>query len=754
VDVLFFGESPGREEVKEGHAFVGPAGQRMRELIEYEIPDKTCVLDNICPRFLNGAKPMAKEMKEFESYRKVSIAKHRPRVICLLGKDATKAFGIKGKPVGNVGRIVQWKGYNVVLSIHPSYTLRSPEKIDLFKDVFRSIKRMLTRQTVAKIRRIQDYPELVKFLDRTAKKPCAFDLETSSLDPKDGRILCCSITVPNMETAWVGLYHPESWHKDIPYWMAKLCKWWGKGSRIIQNAKFELAWMREAQRECGLYGSQVSGQPKNPFEVFVKDPTIIYDTMIQSWLINENSPKNLNWQVVQTLNRKPYWQGIPEGGGFSEVPLEVLGTYCGNDTWHTMALHNHQQKILTTDQIKLADELFTPLAKILVQMEEAGIKIDVATLDKLRKSQRAKATRLNKRAESLFPGVNFGSPTQMRELLFKKLKLKSGTWTKGGAKKRPVKSTDADVLANLCEQEPNLKRILEANKAESVLTRILIPWKEKHITDEGFIHTNFNVAATTTGRLSSSNPNMQNPQRGESVERRCMVSRFKGGKLVQLDYSQHEYRIQGAVADDQEILKIFRQGLDPHRVTTDDITARGVTINRATGKNINFAVLFEITGKGLYRKYGIPSALGNKLIKLWYAAHPKVVEFHKDLEKQMRERGWVENVFGMRRHLDDPSNGHERRQAYNFPVQGPAVLICFLSMIEIQKWLDKRPRLRSLIIHQMHDDVILDCPMREVKQVAPAAKKIMEHVDLSYWVGKRPWSKVPLAVDVKIGDHL
>lgn len=744
-DVLFFGESPGREEMEQGTAFVGPSGRHLVEIIEGLIPGVSCVLDNVCPLYLNGGKPKKKELDYYADYRAQAVARFQPKVVVALGAIALKGLSIKASPTKHCGGIFK-SGVGgckvpVIASIHPAYILRDPTHIGLWQRVFAAIQSCLRPQRSSNVRtdvRRIDLPgELLSCLRLCEKKLCAFDLETSSLDPKEGHVLCCAIC-DGKKTIWVPLFYKDTderlaqqWTRAQNLWQ-DICSWWPRGPRVVHNMKFELSWMRH-------WGCS--------------DPPIVYDTMLQAWLLDENAPKGLDHLVTSELGHPPYWLDLPKEGSYADLPLETLGRYNALDAKYTYELFQLQRSKLGKVRIKLADELLSPLAGLLGRMEERGVYVNLKRLEATTKRMRGLATRRLSTMESAFPGINFGSPKQMRGLVFGKLGLKPISYTDGGRSGKQSPSVKGEVLEKLAKQEPRLAKLAEARKIKSLIHRVLEPWSEA-MDDKDLIHTTFGLGNVVTGRLSSSKPNLQNIDRISAVipwkgtQRTCLTSRFKNGVIVQLDQKQGELRVQAAVAGDDKFLDAFRCGADPHQLTADELGC-----DRDKAKHVNFSIIYLITGHGLREQYGISEREGNSLIERWYEHHPKVRDYQEQCFAQVKKEGYVESIFGWRRHLSDMEDGHERSQAVNFPIQNACVVITYLGMLAVERMLQANG-CKSLLIHQVHDSIVLDCPRNEAKKIAKEAKRLCENLDLKPWVGKRLRSPIPLGIDVKMGDHL
>ena len=678
------------------------------------------MLDNVCPEWMKGGKPNIKILREYEKYRLSRIAATRPRVIVLLGMDAFKAFGVKGGAVKSCGLIKQVNGIPVVLSIHPAFALRDKKQWPLFEYVFRSIKVLLGREAKYRIvqvlstgNRVRDQATFQDFLHRLAKKPCAFDLETYPMHPP-GKILCASIADGKM-SYWIPLQHPESWGRVAEERLKLICQWWPKGPRIVQHLKMEVEWMRSL------------GCP---------DPKELYDTMLQSWLLDENSPNNLDHQTVQVLQRKPYWLDLPETDDYSTIPLKILGPYNANDAGTTFELNTLQRKTMTPEMRRLADDLTTPLAKEFLKLEQSGVCIDPKGMTRLSKRLLWKGTIQLEAWEEKF-GANPASAKQMRHLLFTKWRLRPIAFTKG--KKAKV---DEPTIAKLVEKEPRLEGLTVAKKTRNLVRKIdpLIELADEH----NLVHTSFNLGNVVTGRPSSSNPNLFNIDR-KGPQKKHLVSRFTGGSILQFDYSQHELRCGATIVGCSAMLDTFAKGVDIHQRTCDIFASHGVRTVRDRAKNCNFAVIYECVAETLFREYGIPRKEGGLLIRTWNEAYPEFMEAHEVWWNEMCTFGNVESIFGWRRRKGD------RRQTCNFPIQNPAFLILALALIEAMKFI---ATMRCHLILPIYDSLIFDAPSREVARLEKHIPRIMLGVNYRKFTKGRLKQEIPLAVDVKKGEHL
>ena len=763
VDVLFFGEGPGAEEIKQGRAFVGPSGEIMGSLIGKELSGQRVCLDNVYPEDSLGAgvKPRKKDLLEFYEYVQERIKTHHPKVIVALGNVALQGLGVERPKITQLcGRVVEGdtNGVLLIASIHPAFALRDSKQLDRFRGVFAAVRLNLREQTKTPgIHRVDD-PVQWKFL-LPKDKLCAFDIETSSLDPSKGRLLTAAVSWINAKhrpyTMWTSFYHKD-YDRFGDEKLKALLDWWPKGPRVCHNAKFELRWMH-------ALGS-------------TQDPTVLHDTMMQAWLLDENEPHGLDHLAIKYLKVPPWWLEMPTSGSYADADLDTLGVYNAHDALYTLNIHKHQRLRMGPDLQLLADKHLNPLVKVLAKMEERGLYCGEGPLAKVCSRMKGVKSRLVKKIHTIWPDLNIRSHPQVRKLCFTDLRLTPVRYTKGGKSKRRLASTDADSLEALGQIEPRLKPLAELRSAESLLSRVLEPWVRDLVDENHLIHTSYGT--TVTGRLTSYDPNMQNiDRRGESYkwkgcQRDALVSRYPGGKIIQADYSQHELRTYAAVAGDEFFLKVFKNPkADVHTETAGELK-----IERTIAKNVNFSILYVITPEGLREKYGIEYETGKATIAAWHKKHPWLKHLYLKACEDLLQQGYVENIFGWRRRLENLEASkpaiqnflralkggseefyyecsHEIRAVINFLIQGPAALITNWALMEVEKSCGSG-KYDSLVVHQIHDSIVVDSRSGRANAVAKQVVKIMEKLDLTPYTGHRLRNRIPLKAEVKIGSSL
>lgn len=738
VDVLFLGESPGEEEAEKGEAFVGRSGKLLRDIISSELRGRCVVLDNAVPEYLGRDSSMGsychpgiKTIRSYDQYVHDTIRRHRPRAVVALGKVALQALGQPGTRIlSRAGDIFKFNGTACVSGVHPAYVLRNLTEMHLLETTFNSLRAVLGRSRRETIGVHRNLGDLSLWLRKVSHLPCGFDIETSTFDPHSGSILTVAIST-GRETYWIPIHHAEGRDRYSERRLQYIAEWWPRGPRVVQNLKFELAWMRSSQAAV----ASRSGDTRGACAALrgAGDPPRCYDTMLQAWLINENLPKSLNWLVINRLKKKPYWSDI-DYDKMDELPLDTVGEYNALDALYCMKLHDLQWEMLTPKQRDLHDRVLIPMAKLLCSMEHRGLRVDLKSLDGfIKRTERELANGLDD-IEATFPGLNINSPAQMQRLLFGKLQLEPLRRT---STDRP--SSDAKTVEHLSKQEPRLAGIVAVRQIKRQLSTGLLPIRK--LQRKGYIHTSFNFGDVVTGRLGSRNPNLQNIKR-DAPYKKAFISRFKSGKIVQVDYKQHELRVMAAVAGEESLLRAFRADRDVHQVTADELR-----ISRHEGKTLNLALIYGMGVGRLVDETGWEWSKAASFRKRWLCKYATIPELWEKIRQAVQRDGYIENMFGRRRHFDDTEveDIHAIKQSYNFPIQSAAVEIVYHAMIDMEDHITSAGW-RSVLVHQEHDKVIFDCPSREVNKVIRMARQIMCAV-------KTP-IPIPLGVDVKVKEHL
>lgn len=745
-DVLFWSEAPGTEESQTGMAFVGPAGRLMQTLIEAELPGAKVRLDHVCPEWLYGRKPHKPQYEYYAERAQEIIRQCSPKVMVLLGEHPYRFFAVPPpiQPTRRNGETLTVKDVPSVLSVHPAYVLRSPKEISKLRMVFAVVKSLL-RRPEKNDALIVSGADLAQRLKDCAKDEVAFDIETTSLNPDTCDLLTASFTLSDGSTFVAPFFHPQS-PGSVQSNLKALKKWWAQGPRIVHNAKFECHFMQ-----------RLTGQM----------PDKLTDTMLLGFLDDENKPRGLDDLAVRHCKARPWWTDIK--GSFSEIPLNKLAGYNAKDTEYTHKLNRVIRSRLTAEQQKVHDEILMPVTKVLVLMEQRGLKVDLDLMETNHRQLDRMIQQRKRVVQQEFPGLNVRSSLQMQELLFSRLGLKPIRKTKKG---NP--SADEETITHYAQTVPQLKTLGEMRLLQSLKSRIYEAWEE-HI-DDGYIHGSMDLGIAVNFRLACNNPNLQNMERVPDEEtkegawlrklspRKLIHSRHKDGCLLQLDYSANQLRLMATVANVKPMIEAFEKGVDVHeltRVKLEPILRKHV--ERRIAKNANFTLLFEGTEYALYLKYGIPKTEGRELKEAWYKAYPEIPAYHQWTEQFIRKHQYIENCFGTRRHLPlmkgrgkevDKHNRAMFRQGCNYPISSPEALLIYMAMIEIE---EEVPHDQGELILQVHDSLVLDCPsVKAAKKAAPLCQAIMirQGQECRKFTRGRLDRPIPLKVDVKIGETL
>ncbi len=580
---------------------------------------------------------------------------------------------------------------------------------------------------------------LVAVLERAAR--FSFDTETTSLDPLRADLVGLSFAVQSGEAWYVPVGHrylgaPEQLPADrVLERLRPLLEDPGK-LKIAQNAKYDLLVLRRA-------GVAVRGAD--------------FDTMVASYLANPAAKSHgMDNLALELLGRKTISYSEVAGSGrnqicFSEVEVEKAVAYAAEDADVTLQLAEKLEPMVAEGgQGTLFREVEMPLVAILADMEWQGVRVDPAVLAGLSREIEEKLAALEKEIHALAgTSFNVASPKQIGEVLFEQLKLPRGKKTKTGW------STDVEVLQKLAEDHEIAARILD-HRSLSKLKGTYTDALPKLIHPQtGRIHTSFNQTVTATGRLSSSEPNLQNiPIRTEEGRRiREAFIPADGNLLLSADYSQVELRILAHLAEEEVLRESFARGEDIHRRTASEIFGVFPEMvsaeQRRQAKTINFGVLYGMGAFSLGKSLGIERKQAEGFIKAYFERLPRVAAFLEEKREEARRNKYVETILGRRCAVPeiDSKNPNVRsyaeRNAINYPIQGSAADIIKVAMIRIFARL-RRENLNARMVLQVHDELVFDVPAAEIEQVKVLVKEEMEGAVAL---------KVPLDVEVGVGGN-
>ncbi len=572
----------------------------------------------------------------------------------------------------------------------------------------------------------------------------AFDLETDGLDTLTANIVGISFAVAPGEAAYLPVAHdyldaPQQLDRDAVLAQLKPLLEDPDASKVGQNLKYDRGVLKN-------YDIELAG--------------IKYDTMLESYILNSVVGKHdMDSLSARWLNHKTITFEEIAGKGknqltFNQIALEQAAHYAAEDADVTLQLHLKMWPELEKEAgpKKVFEQIEMPLLKVISRVERNGVLIDQAILAQHSKELTSRLAELELKAHELAgEPFNLSSTKQLQVILFEKQGIKPTKKTPGGAP-----STSEEVLAELALDYPLPKVILEhrgLSKLKSTYTDKL-PLMINPVS--GRVHTSYHQAVTATGRLSSTDPNLQNiPVRNDEGRRiRQAFVAGKGNRIVAADYSQIELRIMAHLSQDKGLLDAFSQGEDIHRATASEVF--GVPLSKVTGeqrrsaKAINFGLIYGMSAFGLSRQLNIGAGEAKKYMDLYFERYPGVLRYMENTRQLAASNGYVETLDGRRLWLPDikSSNAIRRkaaeRAAINAPMQGTAADIIKRAMIAVDDWLQKQTDDAVRMIMQVHDELVFEIKAEAVDEASKQIRALME--------GSMALD-VPLLVEVGVGDN-
>jgi DNA polymerase-1 len=573
----------------------------------------------------------------------------------------------------------------------------------------------------------EDLNELVKTLSQ--QKLIAIDTETNSLNEIEAKLVGISVCYKEGEAYYIPIAHERGEQLSLKVIQESLGPIFKDKNifKIGQNIKYDYVVLKNA-------GIEVT--------------PIMFDTMVGAYLINPNArAQSLNELAFMELGIEMVSISELIGKGkdqitFDKVEIEKASLYAAEDADITLRLYNHISSDLEKQGFgDLMSKIEAPLIPILGDMEINGIKIDEKILNELSTST---GKRLSILEEEIYKVAgekfNIASPSQLQKILFDKLQLHEKI-NKKELKKLASGgySTGADELEKLRDTHEIIEKIFEFRELSKLKNTYLDALPKLINMRTGRIHTSFNQAVVATGRLSSSNPNLQNiPIRGEVGReiRKAFVSE-NGYSILSADYSQIEMRVIAHISTDEEMIKVFREEKDIHTATAAKVY--GVAESKVTkdmrrnAKAVNFGIVYGISPHGLRRQTGMSYEDAQNFINKYFEIHPDIKKYMDEAIEVARSRGYAETLFGRRRYLPDLSStnfilrGSAERMAINMPIQGSAADLIKLAMIEIYKELPKiSPKTRLLL--QVHDELVFEALDEDIDRVSLFVHDKMENV--------------------------
>lgn len=478
---------------------------------------------------------------------------------------------------------------------------------------------------------------------------------------------------------------------------------------------------------------------------------ISFDTVLASYIKNPNRSHDLNAQALDYINHISFELDFPtKKTKFAQLPQTDLITYAQDNAFSIYKLTQFWLKDLSPEELKLHDEVELPLTHILAQMEYDGVALDVDYMSELSEYMTQKAEDLQAKIyEIAGEEFNINSPKQVGEVLYEKLNIQL---KKKRGKAKP--STNVEVLEELASEYPICRYLIDYRKYTKLRTTytdalpLLVSLKDRRI------HTTYNQTVTATGRLSSSNPNLQNiPIRTEEGNklRNAFIAENENDFILSSDYSQIELRLLAHVSGDENLISAFNSDVDVHSLTASkvfDVPAEQVTKEmRYKSKAVNFGIIYGQTRYGLAKALDIPAQEAQNFIDKYFMTYPKVKDYMENTVAFAYEHGFVETIFGRKRYLPELASPNRmikefaERAAINQPLQGTAADLIKMAMINVDK-VFKENNLKSKMVMQVHDELVFEVVADELEQVKTLVKQEMQNVANL---------KVPLLVDINWG---
>ncbi|TKD66611.1 DNA polymerase I [Flavobacterium sp. ASW18X] len=565
-----------------------------------------------------------------------------------------------------------------------------------------------------------------------------FDTETTSLNPLEAELVGIAFSWE----AGKGFYIPFPENQQEAKEKIELVRPFFESDsieKIGQNLKYDIKVMHR-------YGVDVKGK--------------LFDTMLAHYLINPDMRHNMDVLSETYLNYTPIsiTELIGKKGknqlSMRQVPLDKQTEYAVEDADVTFQLAQHfKPELEEAKTTKLFEEIEIPLLRVLADMESEGINLDKEFLNSL-------ATDLDNDIKSLEQEVyeaageefNIGSPKQLGEILFGKLKLVE----KPKKTKTGQYSTSEDVLSYLAKEHKIIQDVLDYRGLTKLKSTYVDALPEQVEEATGRVHTDYMQTVAATGRLSSNNPNLQNipirTERGRQV-RKAFVPRDENYVLLAADYSQIELRIIAALSEEDTMIEAFKNGMDIHAATASKVF--GVPMEevtreqRSNAKTVNFGIIYGVSAFGLSNQTDLSRSEAKELIDTYYKTYPKLRNYMSEQVDFARDNGYVQTVLGRRRYLKDINAGNQvvrgaaERNAVNAPIQGSAADIIKIAMINIHKKLEEG-KYKTKMLLQVHDELVFDCHKDELEEMKQLIQSEMEN---AYKLS------VPLDVEVGIGQN-
>jgi len=746
-DLMIVGEAPGEREENLRRPFQGKAGKLLDSCLKKAGINRSDVyITNVVHcRPPDNRTPTREEIKACRKYLEDEFRVVKPKYVLLLGNVALQgALGRSGITKYR-GRVWEKDGVTYLATFHPAAGLRQPRYLRVFEaDIKRFAK--LARGELkppAEFRwtLVNDTATLRECVRDIAQSDAvSFDIETSGLDAlaPGGQIWCLGIGTP--QRSWVIPFaYPGSRFRD-PRVAQKVYDAIYQATQkvpvvVAHNGKFDNRWL------TAKFGQRL---PHN------------FDTMLASYLLDENSPHGLKYLASVHFDAPEY--EIPQPVDPEEVTLEDLGRYCALDVYYTLALYRVLDQELREDARlhRVFQQLLMPASRLFEQVELHGVYVDVERMTETEQQLAKTVTELEQELTQLAgKSINWNSSQQVAQVLYGDLGLPIVALTKSG---KPSTSSE-EALPYLIDTHPIIGTLLRYRE-HLKLAQFIASWKEHIRPETGRMHPTFKLHGTVTGRLSCTDPNLQQVPRDPTI--RALITAPPGWVLVEADYSQVELRVAAILSRDKTMRRVFQTGGDIH--TTTAMTITGLPEEQVTkemrkrAKAVNFGFVYGM-GAHKFRQYAkvkydveLTEEEAQHFRERFFELFSELPAWHDRQRRFVKNHNYVRTPMGRIRHLpevissDRAVRAEAERQAINSPVQSAASDLNLFAAIRISEAFPNDVR----IIATVHDAILMEVRESKLSEILPEIKRIMEDRDtVSDVFG---WDiPVPLEVEVKIG---
>jgi len=740
-DVAIIGEAPGRTEANLKCPFTGPSGKLLRELLrDIGLDDKKFSYFNVV--FCNPPENETPNKKAirlcFDNFLLPSLYELGFEKIVLVGGVALEAFFPNRKIMSSRGVVLEKDGIKYLPVLHPAFCLRNRNYIDVLRKDLNMIKKFDSNISNGKkskdyvlISNIDEAEKYFKILSE--KEVITIDIETSGLNPfaNNARILTIAFCYQEYSGICFPIDHysvvDEKFKERSKQIVKELLE--SKNKKVFHNASFDIKYLE-------IMGYKVCN--------------VWCDTMILAHLIDENR-KSYSLKTLAPEFLEEYQYNYSEN-------IDVLYRYNCEDADFTLRLYDLFYSKLDKQQKELFHNILVPASLVIADMELNGIKIDIDYCRKLVMEYNKLIEETIKNVHSKFPesvGINFNSSKQLRKLFFDAFKIPS-------IKKTPTKvaSVDGSVLEGLSEKGYEIADyILKLRKYEKLLSTYILPWP-KMIDNDGRIRGSFHITGTVTGRLSSSEPNLQNIPRDKKIKKIFIAE--KSNILINVDASQAELRVACSIANEKTMIKAYNNGVDVHNLTASEALSKEIYIvteeDRQGAKGINFGFIYGSSAEGYRRyvksEYGLDVSLEDSELfrNRFFSLYSGFPIWYQKVREEVTKNKSIRYPTGRYRRFPEMGYTLKKadiesiiRMAINSPVQGTSSDIILFTMVCLKRFLDKTGYAKILLT--VHDQFLLEGKEEYQNEVIAEIDNIA-----NYDIPKMfSWLKVPWVFDYQVG---